>query len=137
MYKTVFNELGFSRQPTRSEKELMDMWFDKYQFDIELVLEACSKSKNISNPSISYINGVIKSWNEKNIKTLEDLKSSEEEFKRNSEAKKANAHNNASSYKQNPPQIKTRFHNVNHTFTKYSPDELEKILLESQKGKFK
>jgi|LFRM01.2.fsa_nt_gb DnaD/phage-associated family protein len=139
MYKTVFNELGFSRQPTRSEKELMDMWFDKYQFDIELVLEACSKSKNISNPSISYINGVIKSWNEKNIKTLEDLKSSEEEFKRNSEAKKASANTNATSYKpkQNPPQVKTRFHNINQSFTKYSADELERRLQESQKGKFK
>ena len=34
------------------------------------------------------------------------------------------------------PKINTRFHNVNHTFAKYSPDELEKMLLESQKGKF-
>lgn len=34
-------------------------------------------------------------------------------------------------------QVKTRFHNINQTFTKYSPDELEKILQESQKDKFK
>lgn len=34
-------------------------------------------------------------------------------------------------------QVKTRFHNINQTFTKYSPDELEKILQESQKNKFK
>lgn len=32
---------------------------------------------------------------------------------------------------------KTRFHNINQTFNKYSPDELEKVLLESQKNKFK
>lgn len=133
MYKTVFNELGFSRQPTRSEKEVMDTWFDKYNFDIELVLEACSKSKNISNPSISYINGIVKSWNEKNIKTLDDLKVSEEEFKRKSEVKKTSNNTN----KNNNQHIKTRFHNINQTFTKYSPDELEKILQESQKGKFR
>ncbi|MGL5642349.1 MAG: DnaD domain protein [Paraclostridium sp.] len=133
MYKTVFNELGFSRQPTRSEKDLMDIWFDKYKFDIELILEACSKSKNISNPSISYINGIVKSWNEKNIKTLEDLSLSEEEFKHKSEAKKANSNAN----KNNVKQVKTRFHNINQTFNKYSPDELEKMLQESQKGKFR
>ncbi|MDU1540268.1 MAG: DnaD domain protein [Paeniclostridium sordellii] len=133
MYKTVFNELGFSRQPTRSEKELMDIWFDKYKFDIELILEACSKSKNISNPSISYINGIVKSWNEKNIKTLEDLKVSEDEFKRKSDIKRANSNES----KNNSKQVKTRFHNINQTFTKYSPDELEKILQESQKGKFR
>ncbi len=135
MYKTVFNELGFSRQPTRSEKEVMDNWFDKYNFDIELVLEACSKSKNISNPSVSYINGIIKSWNEKNIKTLDDLKVSEEEFKRKSETKKVS--NIANKNNGNNQYVKTRFHNINQTFAKYSPDELEKILQESQKGKFR
>lgn len=35
------------------------------------------------------------------------------------------------------PQVKTRFHNINQTFTKYTPEELEKMLLESQKDKFK
>ena len=34
------------------------------------------------------------------------------------------------------PQVKTRFHNINQTFTNYSSDELEKLLQESQKGKF-
>ncbi|TQO55615.1 hypothetical protein [Paraclostridium bifermentans] len=38
---------------------------------------------------------------------------------------------------QQDKQVKTRFHNINQTFTKYSPDELEKILQESQKDKFK
>lgn len=35
------------------------------------------------------------------------------------------------------PAVNTRFHNnCNQTFTKYTPDELERILLESQRGKF-
>lgn len=38
---------------------------------------------------------------------------------------------------QQDKQVKTRFHNINQTFSKYSPDELEKILQESQKDKFK
>ena len=33
--------------------------------------------------------------------------------------------------------VKTRFHNVNETFKNYGEDELEKMLLESQRGKFK
>lgn len=35
------------------------------------------------------------------------------------------------------PKVKTRFHNINQTFNNYSPDELEKILKESQRDKFK
>ena len=34
------------------------------------------------------------------------------------------------------PAVKTRFHNINQTFMNYSSDELEKLLQESQKGKF-
>ena len=33
-------------------------------------------------------------------------------------------------------QPKTRFHNINETFRQYEPDELERLLKESQKGKF-
>lgn len=35
------------------------------------------------------------------------------------------------------PTVKTSFHNINQSFNKYSPDELEKILKESQRDKFK
>lgn len=45
---------------------------------------------------------------------------------------------NKSIYKNNSniPKVKTRFHNINQTFEKYTPEELENVLLESQKGKF-
>lgn len=44
---------------------------------------------------------------------------------------------NCSKNKTNNKSIKTRFHNVNQSFSKYNETELEKILLESQKDKFK
>lgn len=34
------------------------------------------------------------------------------------------------------PKVKTRFHNFKETFRKYTPEELEEVLLESQKKKF-
>ncbi|MEG2195723.1 MAG: DnaD domain protein [Peptostreptococcaceae bacterium] len=133
LYKTIFNELGFSRQPSRSEKQLIDEWFDKLGMDIELILEACSKSKNISNPSISYINGVIKSWSTKNIKNLVDLKIDEEIQKPKEITKKKvySNNDNTDNYK------KTKFHNFNETFTQYSSDELDEIIEKSQREKFK
>lgn len=52
----------------------MDIWFDKFNMDIDLIINVCFKFKNILNLSIFYINGIIKNWNEKNIKNLNDLK---------------------------------------------------------------
>ena len=34
------------------------------------------------------------------------------------------------------PTFKTRFHNINESFRNYTPEELEKIVKENQKGKF-
>lgn len=131
LYKTIFNELGFSRQPSRSEKQLIDEWFDKFNMDIELILEACSKSKNISNPSISYINGIIKSWNAKSIKKLSDLEKDDQANKNTVKSRNTVPYNNDNTYK------KTKFHNFNETFTQYSPEELDEIIEKSQKEKFR
>ena len=137
LYKTIFNELGFYRVPSKSEEKIMNTWLDKYNMDIEVILSACSKSKNIPNPSISYINGIIENWKEKNVQTLDDIKLLDEEFKQKIESKKSNASSTNSTNKGSIPKVKTRFHNINQTFTKYTPDELEKLLRESQKDKFK
>lgn len=109
----------------------MDTWIDKYNMDIEVILEACSKSKNTTNPSISYINGIIERYKKNNVKTLDDVVKLEEEFNQKKQQRKTTPTNNNST-----PKVKTRFHNINETFRNYSPDELEKLLRESQKGKF-
>ena len=36
----------------------------------------------------------------------------------------------------NDPKFKTRFHNINERYNEYEPDELERLLIESQKDKF-
>ncbi|MGL4912334.1 MAG: DnaD domain protein [Romboutsia sp.] len=131
VYKTIFNELGFYRPASKPEERMMDNWLDK--LDIEIILEACSRSKNTSNPSISYINGIIERWTKNNVNSIEDIKALDDEHKRKSESKKVNT---SSSTTSSTP-VKTRFHNINQTFAKYTPDELEKILQESQKDKFK
>lgn len=131
MYKLIFKSLGFHRNPGTEEKRIMDTWIDKYNMDIEVILEACSKSKNTTNPSISYINGIIEKYKNNNVKTLDDIKKLEEEFNQKKQQQKSTTSNN-----NTVPKVKTRFHNINETFRNYSPDELERLLIESQKGKF-
>uniref|UniRef100_UPI0026028BBE DnaD domain-containing protein n=1 Tax=Terrisporobacter sp. TaxID=1965305 RepID=UPI0026028BBE len=131
IHRLIFKSLGFSRQPGTEEKRIMDTWLDKYNMDIEVILEACSKSKNTSNPSISYIDKIIQRYKKENVKTLEDVKKADEEFYLKKQQKK-----NASSTNISAPKVKTRFHNISERYNNYSDEELEKILQESQKGKF-
>ena len=144
IYRSVLNQLGFSnRQPTDSEKEIIDIWIDKYNFSPELISYACSKSINTPNPSISYINGIIENWYSKDITTLEDVKKEEEEFRANKQKEitktktETKNHNYNNSYnKDRTPKVVTRYHNsFNEHFRKYSEDEVEAKLLRVQNSK--
>jgi len=63
LYKRVLKAMGFSRNATEKEKQLMDAWFDEMGLSIEKVLEACSKTSGISNPNFNYVNQILINWN--------------------------------------------------------------------------
>ena len=60
-YKRVMRALGYSKEASEEERRIMDTWFDTLGFNMDKVLEACSKSAGINNPFL-YVNGVLKNW---------------------------------------------------------------------------
>jgi len=60
IYKAIFNELGFSRNPTAEEKRIMNDWIDKYHYTQREVLHACKQTVAISNPNLKYVDAVLK-----------------------------------------------------------------------------
>ena len=52
------------------------------------------------------------------------------------ELKESQKQPNKKKSKNNVTQLKTRFHNINQSFEKYTAEELERMLLENQKNKF-
>lgn len=59
-YRRVFQALGFRyRNPTEEEVRIMNNWFGKMNLSMEQVLEACSKTAGIPNPSINYVNKIL------------------------------------------------------------------------------
>ena len=118
--------------------------------------EEQQQEKEERNVVVDEIKKAFNSFDDKTIKSIEDS------FKKKGKdinyllekidiTKKANTNNAAgylisaitNDYKTSInnakcfiPQVKTRFHNINQTFMNYDPDELERLLQESQKGKF-
>lgn len=92
-------------------------------------IEICTEKGKLN---LGYLKGIIKKWLDANITTLDSLEA--QRLKHNIKNKTNNSisKNNGTIQKVS----KNRFHNENQTFTKYTPEELEKILQESQKGKF-
>lgn len=59
-YKKILYAMGEYRSPTEPEKELMDMWLDEYQFDLDSILDAVGKTTSIKSPNLKYVDGVLK-----------------------------------------------------------------------------
>jgi len=119
-YERVMKYLGYvNRFPSESEKKVIDKWFQKYEFTMEMVLKGCENSKKTSNPSISYIDGILTSWYEKGIKSVDEI----EEKDKPPERREKSTGNNISIKK--PAQNK--FHNFQQRTKNYTADELEEI----------
>lgn len=68
LYKTIFNELGFSRNPTAEEKRLINSWVDEFEISIDRILEACKQTIAIPNPNLKYVDAVLKEAKKPNAK---------------------------------------------------------------------
>ncbi|WP_303857303.1 DnaD domain protein [Aminicella lysinilytica] len=67
-YRRVLKALGFNRNATEAEKQMMDNWFDSLGYNMDRVLEACTKTVGISSPNFSYVNKVLQNWKDEAAK---------------------------------------------------------------------
>ena len=62
-YDRVMKALGLNhRRPTEHETNIMDRWFDEQGYNMDRILEACSKTSGISNPNFNYVDKVLHNW---------------------------------------------------------------------------
>jgi len=121
-YERIMKSLGFSfRPPSESEMKAIDKWFEEWKFTMEIILKACENTKKTSNPSVNYINGILSSWFNKGIRTIDEVTEKDKSDITYSQSPKRN-----STDRKQP--IKTKFHNFKQTTSKYSPEELEEKL---------
>lgn len=117
-YNKVMNSLGLGHKGINDgDLKIIDKWFDNYGYSMELVLKGCERSSNTSNVTVKYIDGVISSWYNKGIKTLEDIETKDVKEKKVYKA----------SNQRKAAPVKTRFHNFEQKTDRYSEEDLEKI----------
>lgn len=126
-YGRVMKALGFGyRHPSEGEMAVIDNWFGAWNFTMDVVLKACESSKNTSNPNVNYINSILNSWHSKGIKTLEDIETKDVKPSTSAYTKSSNSNYTKSS------KVNTKFHNFEQRTSKYTPDELEKMVLKKK-----
>ena len=73
IYKTISRKLGLNRQLSQYETAYIDKWVIDFGYDLKIIEIALKKTTAKTNPSFDYIDKLISSWHERNLKTPESI----------------------------------------------------------------
>lgn len=124
-YFMVFKALGIvNRNPIGPETKIIDTWINQMGFTMDLIIEACTRTIQLTNqPSLQYVDGILNRWKKNGVKHLQDVETLDIEHKK---AAKASAARKQAQAQSNLNSSNT-FNNFNQRT--YDLNELEKKLL--------
>lgn len=74
-----------NRNPVPDEVKYINKWYKEYCFSIDIIAKACSITLTATGKqSYEYADGILTNWYKSGIKTLSDIKKSNEEHKKSS-----------------------------------------------------
>lgn len=117
--KDISKKLRLGRQITIFEEEFIKKWVNEYEYDMKIIDEALKLTVSKQAPSFSYIDAILTDWNNKGLKTLEEIDKYQKEFK---ELKQKE-------YKQKGKSVKAKkvTRKQEHEQRKYSQDDFQEL----------
>lgn len=125
---SVLNAFGIKgRGPAAAELDYIRRWTDDAKFDLDLILEACSRTIHATHqPSFEYTDKILQNWQKNQVRTLADVHTLDEARKK---AAPAAPKPGRSSSASGTPNASSKFRNFEEH--SYDMDELTKQLLHS------
>lgn len=80
--KFISKKLGLSRLLTQYEKAFIEKWVLDYRYGNDIIELALKKTTSKSNPNFDYINSLLTDWNDRNLRTKEDINNYIENMKK-------------------------------------------------------
>ena len=119
-YYSIMKAFGINgRNLADSEMTFVNKWSKEYNFDLELILEACRRTISATQkPSFEYADSILTNWYNNHVHTLKDVATLDETFNKK---KQTTSVQNTTTVKRN------KFNNFHQR--KYDSDEYEKMLL--------
>lgn len=77
-YREIAKLMGMKGYLPEASKEIVDKWFNDYNFNMEIINEGMKKLISTNNPNIKYVDKIFSTWHEKGVRTLEDIENIKE-----------------------------------------------------------
>lgn len=130
LYALVSKSLGLGRNITSVEAEFIDNWQNKLGFEAAMIKEACDRAilHSPSSGTITYVNGILESWNKAKVHNLSELAKLDEEFKQSQSLKRKKGNTGGTKQALNYSQRNYNSGDLDHLF-------LEEVNQSSSQGR--
>lgn len=120
LYALVSKSLGLGRNITSVEAEYIDNWQNKLGFEAAMIKEACNRAilHSPTSGTVTYVNGILESWNKARVHNLSELAKLDEEYKK-TQVLKRNKGNTGATQKA-----------LNYSQRNYNSGDLDDLFLE-------
>lgn len=93
-YSAVSKAFGLNRSPGAIEKQYIDKWLTKYNFSIDIIIEACNRTiLNTQKADFKYTDKILENWHNKGVKLKKDITQLDVQFNINKTSKNNNCQN--------------------------------------------
>ncbi|MDF2586620.1 MAG: hypothetical protein K0S41_461 [Anaerocolumna sp.] len=87
-YNAVNKAFGLNRAPGQVEKQYINKWLNKFNFTIEIIVEACNRTiLQTQKPDFKYADKILENWNKKGVKEFSQIALLDEEHMKVAAAK--------------------------------------------------
>ncbi len=129
-YNAVNKAFGLNRAPGNVEKQFINKWLNKYNFTIDIIVEACNRTILMTQkPDFKYTDRILENWFKKDVRELSQVSQLDEEHSKNV-AVKANIAKSAPATKASSNNRFNAFPQRTYTDEDYS--SMEQRLLHKQ-----
>lgn len=91
---TIMKALGRTSEPTEQEAEYIHRWNKEYGFSQDVILLACEKTViKTQNNRFNYAEAILSNWRSEGLRTVNDVKKSEEEFNKTKDSRSSGKQN--------------------------------------------
>ncbi len=110
LYKEVLKALGATNTiPSEKQRNIIDNWGTTFNYGQDVILEACDMACiQTLNPTLAYVEGILKNWFKANVKTVLDVQEYERKYL---ETKEQNKNKKLDLSKVKAPQKPSNFNN--------------------------
>lgn len=124
-YNAVSKSLALGRALATVEKKYVDRWQHKWQMDLSVILEACSRTiLKVHKADFKYIEGILERWQQNGVHTLQDVERADLAYAQNKNETRKTTDN------QSQNRAKNQFQNFQQrNASTQEVDDLERKLL--------